>query len=73
VPAGDAVSDVAAALPLFNKDIASIHMARSGELTIVFSSSEVITVPVNDAYENWEIALDDGEQWGSSRWRRERR
>ncbi|CAA9249032.1 MAG: hypothetical protein AVDCRST_MAG76-2178 [uncultured Acidimicrobiales bacterium] len=63
VPPGDAVYEVARALPLFNQRVESVRSARSGELSIRFEGGAVIDVPVNEHYENWEIVLPWGEMW----------
>jgi Family of unknown function (DUF6188) len=63
VPPGDAVYEVADALPLFNQEVVNVHAAASGELSICFNSGAVIEVPVNDYYESWEVVLQTGELW----------
>jgi hypothetical protein len=63
VPPGDVVHEVTRALPLFNQRITGCRAVASGELTIRFDGGAVLRVPVNQHYENWEIALSTGEQW----------
>ena len=63
VPPGDAVFEVAEALPLFNCRIDSVRAASSGELRIDFGEDGVATVPVNPHYENWQIVMPSGKQW----------
>lgn len=63
VPPGDAVYDLAAALPLFNQRVSSAEALESGELIVRFENGVVIRVPVNQQYENWEIVSPAGEPW----------
>ena len=65
VPPGDAVWEVAAALPLFNQSVSRVMARRSGDLQIVFTNGWRIDVPVeaSGSYENWQITLPDGRMW----------
>lgn len=63
VPPGDAVFEVAEALPLFNARVEKVQARSSGELQIDFGGHVVATVPPNANYENWQIVMPDGEQW----------
>ena len=63
VPSGDAPSEVAWALPLFDCRVRSVVAASSGELRVEFDEGAVVTVAVNPHYENWQVVLPDGEQW----------
>lgn len=63
VPPGEAVHEVAAALPLFNQRVISVEADDSGELSIHFDSGSHLRVPVNDAYETWQITSGQGELW----------
>lgn len=62
VPPGEAVFEVAEALPLFNSCVDEVHAGSSGELRIDFGDDLVATVPVNPTT-NWQIVMPDGEQW----------
>lgn len=46
VPPGDAVWEVAAALPLFNQSVSRVRARRSGELQVDFTNGWRIDVPV---------------------------
>lgn len=63
VPPGNAVFEVAEALPLFNSRVEAVQASSSGELRIDFGGDVVVSVPVNPSYENWQIVMPDGEQW----------
>jgi hypothetical protein len=63
VPPGEAVYDVAAALPLFNESVVTVTAAGSGELRVVFADGATIDVPTNRGYENWQLTLPDGREW----------
>jgi hypothetical protein len=63
VPPGEAVYEVADALPLFNRQVELARAETSGQLRVVFLEGPEIDVPVNPAYENWQIVMPDGEQW----------
>lgn len=65
VPPGDAVWEVAAALPLFNQSVSRVTARRSGELQIVFTNGWRIGAPVEASgfYENWYVTLADGRMW----------
>ena len=63
VPPGDAVFEVAEALPLFNTRVEAVEAKASGELRIDFGDEVVVNVPVNPHYENWQIVMPDSEQW----------
>lgn len=65
VPPGDAVWEVAAALPLFNQSVSRITAQRSGDLQIFFTNGWRIDVPVEASgfYENWHVTLPDGRMW----------
>ena len=63
VPPGGDGSEVGAALPLFGQEITAATASSSGELHIQFGNGATASVPVNPAYENWQIVLSDGQQW----------
>lgn len=63
VPPGDAVFEVAEALPLFNSRVEVVKAKSSGGLRVDFGGEVVVDVPVSPMYENWQIVMPDGEQW----------
>jgi hypothetical protein len=63
VPPGDARYEVAAALPLFNREVDSVRAETTGRLQVGFLDGPTLEVPANPAYESWQIVMPDGEQW----------